>query len=135
MRIYLDACTLIYFIERSLPSHEQAIAEALQARRDRQPRLCWTDLTRLECRVKPLRDKNHDLLNNYEHFFAQSIAHYLPITPDAFELATELRANHRLKTPDALHLATAIVAGCEEFWTNDHRLDTAAADHLRTITL
>lgn len=23
----------------------------------------------------------------------------------------------------------------DEFWTNDHRLDTAAAGHLRTVTL
>ncbi len=29
----------------------------------------------------------------------------------------------------------AIEAGCEELWTNEYRLDTAAAGHLRTVTL
>ncbi|MGL4609627.1 MAG: type II toxin-antitoxin system VapC family toxin [Trueperaceae bacterium] len=36
-----------------------------------------------------------------------------------------LRAFHNLKTPDALHLATALHHGCQEFWTNDLRLSKA----------
>ncbi|WP_091334734.1 PIN domain-containing protein [Allochromatium warmingii] len=51
-----------------------------------------------------------------------------------FEHATELRAQHRLATPDALHLAAAIDAGCEEFWTNDRRLEHAAAGLLAVVT-
>lgn len=50
-----------------------------------------------------------------------------------FEQATELRAQHRLSTPDALHLAAAIDAGCEEFWTNDRRLECAAAGRIEVI--
>jgi predicted nucleic acid-binding protein len=135
MRIYFDTCMAIYFVERSLPAREQSITAALQERRARQPLLCWTDLTRLECRVKPLREQDHELLASYEQFFSQSRALYLPMTAKDFGIATELRARHRLKTPDALHLAAAISAGCDEFWTNDHRLDSAAAGHLRTVTL
>jgi predicted nucleic acid-binding protein len=30
-----------------------------------------------------------------------------------------LRANHNLKTPDAIHAATALAAGCVLFVTND----------------
>ena len=36
------------------------------------------------------------------------------------------RVQHGLKTPDALHLATALHHGCTEFWTNDDRLRAAA---------
>jgi predicted nucleic acid-binding protein len=49
-------------------------------------------------------------------------------------LATDLRAQYRLKTPDALHLAAAITAGCDEFWTNEHRLEQAAAGRLTLVT-
>ena len=37
-------------------------------------------------------------------------------------LAAQLRAAYRLKTPDAIHLATAIDSGCDVFITNDDNL-------------
>ena len=135
MRIYFDACMAIYFVERSVPGRDQAIVDALEQRRANAPSLCWTDLTRLECRTKPLRDQDHGLLASYDEFFSQPGAVFMAMTSAVFNLATELRARHRLRTPDALHLAAAIEAGCEEFWTNDNRLDAAAAGHLRTVTL
>ena len=52
-----------------------------------------------------------------------------------FEIATRLRADHGLKTPDALHLASALHAGCDEFWTHDQRLQRAAQDRIAVITL
>ena len=50
----------------------------------------------------------------------------LEITPAAYRMAAELRAQHRLKTPDALHLATARFHNCSEIWTNDDRLRSVA---------
>ncbi len=57
----------------------------------------------------------------------------LPMTSAVFDLAAELRAHHGLKTPDALHLATAVVGGCEEIWTNDRRLAKATEERLRVV--
>ena len=51
---------------------------------------------------------------------------------DVFDMATKLRADSSLKTPDALHLATAILAGCSQFWTNDKKL-VKAADKSLTV--
>lgn len=51
-----------------------------------------------------------------------------------FDLATDRRARYGLKTADALHLAAAILSGCEEFWTNDSRFANAAANRLRVVT-
>ena len=36
--------------------------------------------------------------------------------------STELRAHYRFKTPDAIHLAAAIVSDCSLFLTHDYRL-------------
>ncbi|MCI5218746.1 MAG: PIN domain-containing protein [Candidatus Electrothrix sp. LOE2] len=42
---------------------------------------------------------------------------------EVFDKATELRAQYSLKTPDAIHLAAALVSGCDVFLTNDLRLN------------
>ena len=45
--------------------------------------------------------------------------HLFVVTPEIAEAAAGLRAHYNLRTPDALHMATAIVAGCDAFLTND----------------
>jgi predicted nucleic acid-binding protein len=120
----------MYLIEQTSVFHA-AVRERLIEQR---PRACWTALTHLECRIKPLREQNIVLLEKYEGFFALSDNIYLGLEWSTFQLASELRARHGLKTPDALHLAAAIEGGCDEFWTNDHRLDSAAGHYLKTVT-
>ncbi len=46
----------------------------------------------------------------------------LEIIPDVIEKATELRADLNLKSPDAIHLATAILAKATAFLTGDRTL-------------
>jgi predicted nucleic acid-binding protein len=43
----------------------------------------------------------------------------LPITQTELEKAASLRATTDLKTPDAIHAATAVLKGCVLFVTND----------------
>jgi predicted nucleic acid-binding protein len=43
----------------------------------------------------------------------------LPITQPILRQAAQLRATTKLRTPDALHAATALDAGCALFVTND----------------
>ena len=50
----------------------------------------------------------------------------LTIGDEVFERALDLRVRYGLKTPDALHQATAIHHGCTESRTNDDRLRAAA---------
>lgn len=44
----------------------------------------------------------------------------IPVTLSLLRGAANLRANTNLKTPDAIHAATAINAGCTLFLTNDN---------------
>jgi predicted nucleic acid-binding protein len=43
----------------------------------------------------------------------------LPITSTILERAAQLRASSNLKTPDAIHAATALEHGCALFVTDD----------------
>jgi predicted nucleic acid-binding protein len=130
MRLYLDSCVVIYYVEQ----HPLLFPRIDERMNDAKTRIVVSDLTRLECLVQPLRQSDAVRLKQFRRFFDSSDLIVLGCLASVFNLATELRARHRLKTPDALHLAAAIQAGCEEFWTNDHRLDTAAGDHLKTVT-
>jgi predicted nucleic acid-binding protein len=76
----------------------------------------------LECRCKPLRDHQADLLHLYEIFFASKEVDLREVDAAVVEKATELRATLGLKTPDAIHIATAMLAGAAAFWTTDARL-------------
>jgi predicted nucleic acid-binding protein len=57
-----------------------------------------------------------NLLRNSRHFSLVSVNEAIA------ELASDLRARHNLKTPDAIHVASAIVSGCDTFITNDRML-------------
>ena len=119
-RAYIDACLLIYWVERAGPVAEAAI-RWLEAQTD--ATLCVSPLVRLEVLVGPMRRGDAALLRAYEALLAQQL--WLSMGDQAFSQALLLRAQHGLKTPDALHLATALHHGCTEFWTNDDRLKAA----------
>jgi uncharacterized protein len=121
-RAYLDTCIVIYLIEDAGQLSERA-REFLARSGD--TLLCVSPLVRLEAIVKPLRDSNTKLVADYEDFLAAQ--RWLASDDRIFDQAAQLRAGYGLKTPDALHLATALHYGCDEFWTNDDRLRLAAA--------
>src|SRR6266508_6207621 len=81
--------------------------------------LIASDLTRMECRVKPIRDRDADLLRDFDQFFETIVSALVPLTREVIDLATEIRAESGLRTPDAIHLAAARSAACDSFLTND----------------
>lgn len=118
-RIALDASTLIYFVEGSDALRER-IARRLDAVRvDPAGQVVASRLARLECRVKPLRDNNPILLDEYEAVFGAARFVLLDVTAAVLDRATELRARHGFKVPDAIHLASAIEVGADAFLTGD----------------
>ena len=73
----------------------------------------------IEVLVKPIRDGNTEIELQYRELFASNAVRLLDASYQVFEDAARLRAETGLKTPDALHAATAIRAGCTLFITND----------------
>jgi predicted nucleic acid-binding protein len=52
----------------------------------------------------------------------------VPVTAEIAARSAELRAEFGLRTPDAVHLATAIDRGAASFLTNDRRLGRISVD-------
>ncbi len=118
MRIYLDSTSIIYLIEDVMP-----FATVIESRVARpEVTRVTSDLARMECRVQPLRDGKTALLAAFDSFFSGDLVEVVPLTREVLDRATELRAHYGFKTPDAIHLAAAIVAGCDVFLTSDKQL-------------
>jgi len=81
----------------------------------------------------PLRKQNQPLWDKYRLWFEK--VEVLPVERDVFRRAARLRADFTgLKTPDAIHLATALYHNSDEFWTNDSRLNHIAPSLVKDIT-
>jgi uncharacterized protein len=118
---YLDSCIVIYIVERD-PRWSAAVASGrLRFEGDV---LAVSPLVKAECLVAPYRREDSLQEARYMQFFQQCTVLDLPEAV-YFEAAHQ-RARHRLKLPDALHLACARYHGCEALWTNDDRLHDAS---------
>jgi len=121
--IYLDSCMIIYLVE-----HHPIFADQIKRKLvllDKEAKLVISPLVRLEVLVKPRREENHALLFRYEQFLTALQSLLMPA--EVYEIALSLRVEYNLKTPDALHLATAQFHHCSQFWTNDERLNGASS--------
>lgn len=121
MMVYCDSVILIYWLDQIGPFHVRA-ENRMQVLQTAGDEIAISDLTRLECRVGALKRKDVAALAAFDRFFARPELRIVPLSAAVFDRAAGLRADLGFKTPDALHLAAAIEAGCDCFLTNDSRL-------------
>ena len=109
MTLFLDACIVIYWVESKNPFYTKLL-QILNAIRSKFPSsdFAVSRLTLLECRIKPLQERNEGLLKLYEDFFSMEDLQIIEMDADVVDQATLLRAHHGLKTPDALQAASAL---------------------------
>ena len=122
VRIFLDACIVIDLVEAK-PAQQDRLKALIAGKQ-----VFGSELVRMESRLQAFRDQREDLLIIYESYFES--CQLVPFDRVLFDLASRLRIEHRIKTPDALHLAGALVSECEQFWTNDGHLAKAAGKKL-----
>lgn len=118
-RVYIDTQSLIYSVEHNrryeptlLPLWSAVSAGTLD--------LVTSELSVMECLVGPYKSGNAQVEAAYEQLFGSSVIRLLHVTLDVLRAAARLRATvPRLRTPDAVHAATAILAGVSLLVTND----------------
>src|SRR5439155_738986 len=62
---------------------------------------------------------NQPLVDDYEKLLGATSISMRPITSNILRAAARIRATTSIKTPDAIHAATALAVGCAQFITND----------------
>ena len=87
------------------------------------------DYSNYHQRNHPARNANHahsqsntDLIRRYEALLFSPEISLVSINQAILRSAATLRAQTNLKTPDAIHAATALNKGCTVFLTNDAAL-------------
>ena len=128
-RIYaLDTVTLIYFLERHPDFYRQA--KALFKRIEAgEISAVFSSLVFAELLVpafrsdeKPRAQKIVRILANFPNLTV------IPLTTEISTAAARLRAGHGLRTPDAIHAATALASGAKGFITNDRAFEKIATN-------
>jgi predicted nucleic acid-binding protein len=107
--IFLDASAIIYLIEGDQVV-QQAVQKTLASLIADQPEagLVISALSLLECRIHPLREGRQDRLDRFDRFFNDPGLVTVDLNRSIIETATYLRANHGLRTPDALQAACCL---------------------------
>ena len=117
--IYMDASPIIYSVEKIEP-YSSLLQPLWLAAQAGNIRLLGSELLLLETLVKPIQNQDHILEATFRQLLTASRElHLVPIGTDVLEQAIHLRSTTGLKTPDAIHAATALISGCTLFVTND----------------
>lgn len=120
--VALDSSIFIYFIEKN-PRYRLAVRPIFQAMTEGRLEAVTSGLTLLETLVVPLRAGNTVLAQAYERFLTWGLGlRLVPLDENLLRAAAHVRAVTRLKTPEALQIASALSAGCSAFLTNDRRI-------------
>lgn len=131
-RAYFDTNVFIYLLE-GFPSLESELREIKDCILDGEA-IVTSELTICEALVKPFRANDVKLVLTYRQFIEESGAvQLLPTSRDIYVRAGLYRAQFGLKKPDAIHVATAVEAGCDILLSNDRTLK--APQGLRIVSL
>ena len=120
--VFLDTAPLIYYIEEN-QSYSPILNKLFLANSKGDFLFQTSVITLLEVLVLPLRENEHQLVEEYQNILCNSpTITIIDLTIDIAVKAAALRAKYGLKTPDSIQIATALNLSAEYFLTNDMRL-------------
>ena len=121
-KIYFDSAPLVYYVEEN-PAYVGQM-DAIIEQIERATVEAFSSVILLpEVLMLPTRLGKTELVKAYrEILFNSQHFQLVAVSAEIAERATNLRAAYNLRTPDAIHVATALETGCEIFLTNDNGL-------------
>jgi uncharacterized protein len=119
VKLYLDANVIIYGHEADENLKLLVLSRLARWFRETEGEVMTSGFSRLECRSIPLRNRDLQLLADYDDFFAGDAVQIVEVSREVIDKATDLRAKYGFKSPDAIHVATALHANATRFLTAD----------------
>lgn len=121
-KIYIDTNLFIYFFENN-PNYADKVEKLFEESINKNILLISSELLYLELSVLPIKKQNSKILKLYT-----DIENYLPnldlipISKNILLKAAEIRATYNYRSPDAIHLSTALSEKCKGFYCADKNL-------------
>ena len=132
-RLYVDSAPLIYYVEENM-RYVHILDQLFEQTSARAIALYSSTITLAEVLVGPLKTGDLARVKEYLEVLEYSGRYSLrPVSSEIAHSAAELRAQYNLRTPDAVHVATAKDAECDAFLTNDNAFKRVT--DLRVLTL
>ena len=117
--IGIDTPVFIYHFE-SHPDYSDITRQVLGAVESGACQAVTSMIALLEIMVQPYRTSQPQLTRKYEALLANfPNLNLMEVDREMTRLAAQIRAEHNLRTPDALQLAACLVQGARLFITND----------------
>jgi predicted nucleic acid-binding protein len=119
--LFLDSAAVIYFVENH-PTYAPIAQRIFQRLDDGTLKAVTSPITLAECLVVPRRCHDDATIARFNDLIVNGAGvQFAHIDEVIANKASVLRAEYTMRLPDALQLATATVARCEAFVTNDAR--------------
>lgn len=134
--VYLDACAIIELLEKRT-AESSALGALLEVAAGNPTRLLSSELTLTEILVEPIRGlmditpwrEGAPFSRDHHDWYLANLTddsllvRTLPVSRSVLTRAALMRARVKsLRSPDAIHTATAYEAGCTHFISGDQRL-------------
>lgn len=131
--VALDSMIAIYLLERH-PSYRPKVKPLFASIREGQFRGLLASIGLIEILTGPKELGRRTLAAEYKRRLT-TFPHLAigELTDPVIDLASDLRAKYGLRTPDAIHVATAIASRASRFVTNDQSLQRVT--EIEVVTL
>ena len=121
-RIYFDTTPLIYYLD-SVQPYAQKVRSFIATSLEHESSFMTSTIANTEYLVIPFRVQDYEKVMEFEHFKRILNLETIFVDNSVSTQAARIRAKYKgIKGMDSIHLATAIVYGCDVFLTNDKQL-------------
>ena len=129
---FFDTNIFIYLIEEN-PLYLNQVYKLLDFLEKNEYEIITSTLTLGEILTKPYKDNRIDLVKTYKAFFSEM--KLIELNSEIASSFAKVRADYKIKTPDAVQLASAVYAKADLFVTNDDGLSRFENDKCRVVLL
>ena len=121
-KVGIDTMLFIYLMEQKGALYHRASQVFAELENNKISLVCST-MVITELLQQPIRHGNLALVNEYQRILlVESSIEFISLTVPVATRAAEIAGRYKLKTPDAIHLASSLEVGAKAFITADKKI-------------
>jgi predicted nucleic acid-binding protein len=121
-RVFIDTSPFIYYLENS-KIYKDKIKNFFAMCINENIQIVTSAITVEEYLTFPYKIDNQELIDNFKNFINYMNVEIIDVNFEIAERAAIIRGKYKdFKGMDALQIATAVISGCDMFFTNDKQL-------------